>query len=241
MGNQAKIYITVITIIIGFMIAIQFKTVHEPTTRDTRDLWELRETLSNEMKLQSRLLEEIRLHDKRINDYASEIEGSKEQALKQTLEQLKKEIGLTEVEGPGIVLTIDSIDKALLLGQRVNSVSPMNLKRLINEINMYGAKDISIDGERLINTTVIRDINGETKVGTHSLKTLPFHIHITTENMGVAEKMYNRMQISAIKDDFFIDNLKVEISKPNKSVVVPAYVDPIKIHGMTPVEEKEDS
>jgi len=240
MANNAKIYITIITLIVGFMIAVQFQTVHEPTKRDTRDMWELRETLSNEMKLQSKLLEEIRLNDTRINDYASEIEGSKEQALKQTLEQLKKESGLTEVEGPGIILTIDSIDKALLLGQRVNSVSPINLKRLINELNMYGAKNISIDGERLINTTIIRDINGETKVGTHSLKTLPFYIHIITENMEVAEKMYNRMQVSSTKDDFFIDNLKVEISKPNKTIVVPAYVDPIKIHGMSPVEEKGD-
>ncbi|MBW8348626.1 DUF881 domain-containing protein [Bacillus sp. IITD106] len=238
--NKGKVYITIITVIIGFMIAVQFKTVHEPNTRDTRDIWELRKTLSNEMKLQSKLLEEIRIQDKRINDYASEIVGSKEQALKQTLEQLKEEAGLTKVEGPGIVLTVDSIDKALLLGKRVTSVSPMNLKRLINELNMNGAKDISIDGERLINTTVIRDINGETKVGTHSLKSLPFSIHIITENMEVAEKMYNSLQVSSIIDDFFIDNVKVEISKPNKSIIVPAHVDPIKIHGMTPVKEKGD-
>ncbi|MBS4203868.1 DUF881 domain-containing protein [Lederbergia citrea] len=241
MVKRAKIYFTLIAFIIGFMIAVQFQTVQEPVIRDTRDIWELRDSLSKEMDLQSKLLEEIRLNDKRMNDYASEIKGSQEEALKQTLSELKKEAGLTEVKGPGLTLTIAPIDKALLIGKTIHSVSPITLKRLINELNMYGAKYISIDGERIINTTVIRDINGETKVGTHSLNLFPFNIHIITENMEVANKMYNRMQISPSIDDFFIDNLVVEISKPNESILVPAHVESIRVQNMEPVEDKGES
>ena len=42
---------TVITFIIGFMIAIQFQTVKEPVVRDTRDTWQLREDLVKEKEL----------------------------------------------------------------------------------------------------------------------------------------------------------------------------------------------
>ena len=49
-------------------------------------------------------------------------------------------------------------------------VSPELLKRLLNELNMYDAKYVSIDGQRIINTTVIRDINNETKIDGHTLQ-----------------------------------------------------------------------
>lgn len=39
---------TGITLIVGFMIAVQFQTIKEPVVRDTRDTWELREDLINE-------------------------------------------------------------------------------------------------------------------------------------------------------------------------------------------------
>ncbi|MFK4998041.1 DUF881 domain-containing protein [Bacillus sp. N9] len=86
--------------------------------------------------------------------------------------------------------------------EKADTVSPVILKRLINELNMYGAKHIAIDGERVINTTVIRDINGETKVGSHSLRTLPFDIVVITENKDIADKMYNRMLASPTIEDF---------------------------------------
>lgn len=220
------------------MLAIQFQTVKEPKIRDTRDMWKLRQALSKELDLQSKLVEEIRQNESRINDYESEIEGSKEEALKQTLLELKKDAGLTELNGPGLILTIEPLNEALLIGERVESVSPIILKRLINELNMFGARHIAIDGERLINTTVIRDINGETKVGNHALRTIPFKIHIITEDKETADKMYNRMQVSPSVEDFFIDNLRVKISKPSSSVSVPAYMDSIRIRNMEPVQEK---
>ncbi|MEK3887057.1 DUF881 domain-containing protein [Bacillus sp. FSL K6-3431] len=238
MTKQAKLYFTIITFIIGFMIAIQFQTVQEPIVRDTRDTWELRQELTKELDLYSKLIEEIRKNENRIRDYESEISGSKEEILRTTITELKKEAGLMEATGPGIVLTIEPLTEAMLLGERYVSVSPVILQRLINELNMFGAKHISVDGERIINTTVIRDINGETKVGNHALGMLPFNILIITENKESAEKMYNRMQVSPSIEDFFIDNLRVKISKPSDSITVPPFVDKLRMQHMEPVLEK---
>lgn len=237
MNLKGKMSFSMIACIIGFMIAVSFQTEQDSDIRMTKDIWEIREALSNEMKLQSRLLEEIRLNEKRINDYETEKKSSKEEALKQTLYQLQDEAGLTVATGPGITLTVDTFNKSLIMGKDYQFVSPTALSRLVNELNMYGAKHISIDGERLINTTVIREINGETKVNTHSLHHYPFQINVITETKEVAEKMYNRMMVSPVLDDFFIDNLKISISNPQEDITVPAYVDPIQIQHMKPVRQ----
>ncbi|MBP1913738.1 uncharacterized protein YlxW (UPF0749 family) [Lederbergia galactosidilyticus] len=240
MAGKTKIYFTLITFIIGFMVAVQFNTVQKPSNRDARDAWELRESINNEMELQTKLLHEIRLQDKKVHDYSSELQDNKEDVLKQTILELKKEAGLTKIEGPGIILTVKAIDEGMLLGQPPPQTSPIVLQRLINELNMHGAKSIAIDGERYINTTVIRDINGETKVGDHAINYLPFQIHVLTESMEIAEKLYNHMQISPVLDDFFIDNLQIDVSDPKKSIELPAYVYPITTRDMEPVEEKGD-
>lgn len=235
-GTKFKLSMTIISVIIGFMLAIQFQTVKKPKVRDTRDMWDLREDLVKEQELQSKLLEEIRSNEDRISKYETKIKDSKEQALKETLKELKVEAGQTNITGPGILIRIAPLNEAVLIGQNVSEVSPVLLKRLVNELNMYGAKQISIDGERLINTTVIRDINGETKINGHSIKQYPFEIKVIAEDMNAANKLYNRIQVSPAIDEFVVDNLKVSISKPKKEVTLPAYDDSIIIQNMVPVK-----
>ena len=54
--------------------------------------------------------------------------------------------------------------KTITWGTSTKPISPDLLKRLINELNDMMPQNISIDEQRVINTTVIRDINGETKI-----------------------------------------------------------------------------
>ncbi|WP_175988835.1 DUF881 domain-containing protein [Bacillus sp. Marseille-Q1617] len=238
MDNKLKASFTVITIIIGFMIAIQFQTVKEPVVRDTRDIWELRDALLKEKELNSSLLEEMRAVEEKLETYETERKASPEQALKQTLEELKTEAGLTEKKGAGLILTIEPAMEEILLGEKVRSVSPQLLERLVNELNQYDAMDISIDGHRLINSSVIRDINGETNVDGYSITKIPFEVRVLTKDLETAQKLYNRMQVSQSVEDFFIDNLRVSISKPLEEVVLPAYEDTIRVRYMEPVSER---
>lgn len=237
MGGRLKVSFTVVTVIIGFMLAIQFQTVQEPVIRDTRDVWELREALLKEKELNSNLNTEMRSVEGKLEQYKAQQESSPEEALKQTLEELKAEAGLTEKKGPGLTITIEPVEEELLLGEPVKNVSPQLLERLINELSKYDATDISIDGHRLVNTSVIRDINGETKVDGYSIRSLPFEVKVLTADYATAEKLYNRMQVSQSLEDFFIDNLRVNISKPLEDQKIPAYEDTIRVRLMEPVKE----
>ncbi|WP_420490612.1 DUF881 domain-containing protein [Neobacillus drentensis] len=224
------------------MIAIQFQTVKKPAERDTRDIWQLREALLKEKELQSSLLSEIRSNEEKLAAYESKRKQSKEQTLKDTLEELRIEAGVTEVNVPGIKLKIEPVMEEIKPGAPVNRVvSPELLKRLLNELNMYEAKYIAIDGKRIINTTVIRDINQVTKIDGHAIKSLPIEVIVGVDDNTTAEKLYNRMKVSKSTEEFFIENLRLSISKPNPNVTVPAYDDSIRIRYMEPTKEGGDS
>jgi len=231
-GRPRNLSFSIIAAIVGLMIAIQFQTVREPEVRDTRDTWQLREDLMKEKEIQSRLLLEIRSNEEKIAKYETERQQSKEEVLKETLSELKAEAGLTDIMGPGITLSIAPAFNLISDGTQVPSVSPELLRRLLNELNMYGAEHVSIDGERVINTTVIRDINGETKINGHTLNRFPIDVNVIAEDENSAEKLYNRMKVSAVAEDFFIDNLEVKVNKPEQKVLVPAYQDSIRIKDM---------
>jgi uncharacterized protein YlxW (UPF0749 family) len=232
------IHFTIITIIIGFMLAIQFQTVQNPDVRDTRDIWELREALLKEKELQSNLIKEIRSQEEKIAKYESERKQSKEQALRETLEELKAEAGLTDITGPGVILTIEPLHEELLFGYEVPQVSPVLLQRLVNELNKYEAEHISIADQRVINSTVIRDINGETKVNGQSIDQMPLEIKVVTKDFPSAEKLYNLVKVSRVVEEFFIDNLQVHVSEPLTSITVPAYNQTLRIRYLEPVNDK---
>jgi uncharacterized protein YlxW (UPF0749 family) len=239
-GHKKNLSFIVISAVVGFMIAIQFQTVKEPVERDTRDIWQLREALLKEKELQSSLLAEIRSIEEKLLAYDSERKQSKEQALRDTLDELKAEAGMSVVHGPGITLQVEPMMNESQLGSPIQKgVSPELLKRLLNELNMFGGKYISIDGQRIINTTVIRDINNETKIDGHALSNLPVEIKVAVDTSAAAEKLYNRMKASKATEEFFIEDLRLVVNEVSSKITVPAYENSIRIRNMELVKEAE--
>jgi uncharacterized protein YlxW (UPF0749 family) len=235
---KLKISFTLIATLVGFMIAIQFQTVKKPVERDTRDIWQLRAALLKEKELQSNLISEVRSNEEKLSAYESKRKQSKEQVLKDTLQELKVEAGLTDITGPGITLLIEPVLEDVQIGTPVNdSVSPELLKRLLNELNMYEAKYVAIDNQRIINTTVIRDINGETKIDGHTIKGLPIEIKVGVDDMNTAEKLSNRMKVSKALDEFFTESLRLTVSESNPNITIPAYDNTIRVKYMEPIKE----
>ena len=228
MRKKTIITFTVITILIGFMLAIRYNSVNESKPRDTRDLWDLREDYMEAKEMETKLLQEIRKSDEKIAKYKEEMLNSPEKALLETLNELKKEAGLKEMKGPGITLTLYQDNSLILPGQMESYLSPEVLRKLLNELNMYGAKEISIAGQRVVNATVIREIQGVTKIDGFPLRVFPIEIKVIAGTMEEAKKLYNRMQVSSITDSFIIDNIGVSISEPMEEIVIPPYLNTFK-------------
>ncbi|WAA10638.1 DUF881 domain-containing protein [Fervidibacillus albus] len=230
-----------VPLLLGLMLAIQYQSTKETEEPDTKDMWELRERYIEAKDYEAKLIQEIRTIEEKIAEYEQDVENSKGTVLRQTLNELQTEAGLTEVEGPGIIITIQPETSLLPIeGFSTGYISPDLLRKLINELNMYGASAISIANQRIIHTTSIRDIQGETKIDGYPLRTFPVEIKVIAEDEKTANRLYNGMQISTIPDDFFIDNLSVSISEVNQSITIPAYDHTIEVDVMETVKTEGD-
>ena len=163
------------------MIAVQYNTVQKPESRDTRDMWEILQRVSLINVGLRGLISKIREVNQTITKYENLQSSSPAQALNETLETLRKKAGLTVVTGPGLELTIEPSLEGQALGQEVTSISPDLLVQLLNEINRFNGHDVSIDGKRIIHSSPIRDINGQTTVNSLTVRPPPFKIRIGTE------------------------------------------------------------
>lgn len=239
MKKTVYIRFTIILLIVGFMLSVQYNTVQNPETRDTRDIWAIRQELSKETETHSELLSEVYMLDQTILKYGNMVSESAAFALEDTVVQLKEDIGLVDYTGPGLTIKVEPSLESIALGQPVEGISPDLLIRLINEINRFKAKDIEVDGKRIIYSSPIRDVNGKTTVNNIPVRNAPFMIRIGTSTYDEAQKMYNQLEASTIGDDFYIDNLKLKIGEPEQIIRISAYDQPVNNHFLKEVPEGE--
>lgn len=223
MRKKAIIHITIIAFIVGLMVAVQYNLRQKPTSeRDTRDVWTIREEISEEKKRHSELLSEIASLKGTIRQYENPKEN-KGETLKETVKSLRKEAGLTKVTGPGVRLTIQPANELIQYGYSVDQISPDLLNQLVNEIYKYNGKYLEIDGNRIIHTTAIRDINGKTTINSIPIQSTSIEIRIITDTYKEAEKLYSYLYSSTIPDAFYIDNLLLQIHEVERELTISAY------------------
>ncbi|GEN82108.1 UPF0749 protein YlxX [Sporosarcina luteola] len=211
---------TVVLLLIGFMIAVQYNTMEYPETRDTRDIWAIRQELAEEKKLHSELLSEIRDLDNTISSYQSLSEASAGKALNDTVDKLRRKAGTTDITGPGIVIEVRPSAESIAYGIPITSISSDLLTRFVNDVNRFKGIDMEIDGKRYTVMSSIRVINGSTSVNGLNVSTPPFKIKIISPTMSESEKLYNYLLASSIHDDFYLDNLVLDINQPVKDLMI---------------------
>ncbi len=215
--------ITIISFIVGLMIAVQYNTVQNPTLRDTRDIWAIRQELSEEKENHSRLLSEIASYNEIITQYEQDDADSQALLLNNTVEDLKRQVGLSSVKGPGLTLNIQPAAELIQFGYEIEPISPDLLIRLVNEIYRYDGLYIEIDGQRLTHTTAIRDINGTTTINSIPIDVTDINIKIIAETFEKAEKLYGYLYASPFRDDFYLDNLNLSINEAQKNITITEF------------------
>lgn len=228
MKKRMYIRITLVLFILGFMIAVQYNTVQNPAERDTRDIWAIREELAEEKQRHSALLGEIRSFNEVVQKYEVNESESPEIILKETVDTLRMQAGLTDILGPGLTIRVKPSEELVALGFPIEEVSPDLLNQLINDIFMNNGVNIGIDGNRIVQTTAIRDINGRTTVNSMPLSKPPFDIHVGTSTFEHAQKLYNYLLASTFNDSFYLDNFKLMIEEPTDRLNIKAFDGELK-------------
>ncbi|MEK5184286.1 DUF881 domain-containing protein [Solibacillus sp. FSL R5-0691] len=216
--------ITIISFIIGFMLAVQYNTVQKPAERTTVDIWEIRQQLFAEQERHSELLTGISELTETVNKYEDAEFDNPEVLLQQTVDQLKERAGILPVEGPGLTLTVGASPELMALGYEIKPVSPELLIRLINDLNRYNARAIEVDDKRLSYNSAIRDINGKTTINSEPIQNTDIEINIITFTYEQAEKMKNHLLASTFQDEFYIDNLVLTIHEAEQNLQIDSVV-----------------
>ncbi|WP_261179297.1 DUF881 domain-containing protein [Anaerobacillus sp. CMMVII] len=148
------------------------------------------------------------------------------------LNGLKERAGLTPVSGEGIIIEIKPMYTDF--GYVPQQVPPHLLRILINELNIYNAKEIAIGNQRFISTSAIRDVNGVTHVNARRIPNLPLKVKVLAND---AEKLHHEMIVSQSVEYFAIENLSLT-STPINFTTVPGYDQSFRIRYLQPVKEE---
>ena len=134
---------------------MQFKTVRltDITAIETMRETELREELASWKAKYDETETKLRDIEEKINSYKNEV--ANDNTAKQMIEDEYKDteafLGYTDLEGQGIVVTLKNTPEKQVVSE--------NILSLVNELRLAGSEAISINSERVVNTTEIVDVD----------------------------------------------------------------------------------
>lgn len=181
-----------------------------------------------------RLVEEVeRLEDQldKIQNSASE-ENAIVKSLTEELNRYKAFSGMTKVSGTGILVTIDNPPKDLNVGLEKNiALDYKMLLDLINELNSAGAEAISINDQRMVNSTEVRLAGSQVNVNT-----IPISPPFVIKAIGSSETLDSAINIRfGVVQNLQESGYYVEV-KQVESLEIPAFNGSIKFRYATTVK-----
>ena len=151
--NILAITAGIVALILAVSIFIQFRTVKQSEELDIEGLREdeLRTQIASYKSKYEETIKQYEENQNKINDYTTAMNENKEtsEILDEELLQSKTILGLTDVTGSGVIVTLTDTPEALY------TYTADDILLLINELKYAGAEAISINDNRVINLTDI--------------------------------------------------------------------------------------
>lgn len=219
-----------IALVLGIMcfaltvgICIQVKTVKNTSSVVSQN-YEENNLRAEVLKYKEKYDNLLRETEKIDNELQQEIEKATEnnselEEAKNQINEGNKMIGLTEVNGSGVIITVadSDIDANTVLNANDLLVHDSDILKIVNELKNAGAEAISINGQRVIITTPIIcggniiNINGE-RIGS------PFEIKAIGSPEALANLSRPGGYLSILKES----GIKVSLKKSN-NITIPKY------------------
>ncbi|MDD3365167.1 MAG: DUF881 domain-containing protein [Syntrophomonas sp.] len=233
-NKNGKITIMTICMVVGIMLAIQFKTssTYDVSYRGTRsdEMAYKISTISKERDAYSK--EVVDLRQKLTN-----LENGSGEAIADLQSELKKanvSAGLTPIEGPGIIVTINDSPKLVRLDVDVNNylVHDYDIQSIVNEMRASGAEAISVNEQRITAMSEIR-CAGTTILVNQNRITPPFVIKAT----GDPKNLDTGLSMPGGILDRLTGFLQIKLERAEK-IEIAAYNGVLKLNYSYPISTK---
>ncbi|MCR4943377.1 MAG: DUF881 domain-containing protein [Clostridium sp.] len=167
----SQVTVALVCAILGFLLAYQFKVLAKNDSQNgdysNSNILDEIESLKKEKEelasTNAKLTEEV----KKIEESASE-EGEIEKEIKKQLDTARMQLGLVDVEGPGIIITITPKTNIFGSGSTSDISTNLDERELINIINLLWfskAEAISVNDYRITPQTGIKTSNNYLWIG----------------------------------------------------------------------------
>jgi uncharacterized protein YlxW (UPF0749 family) len=229
-----KVAIMLVSMILGLMLAAQFKNVQnvggDVSLQRTQELTAQIQKLNQDIASQQNLIAEL---ENRISDYeeAAQDEGKINDAIIKELERSRVLAGLVDLEGAGVVVTLNIIPVSDW-GETgiVRNVYHDDLLMLVNELNAAGAEALAINNERIISVTDIRNAGDYIVINTNRHST-PFEI----KALGNPDTLEASLKLLGGVADTLGEELDIRIRREDK-IVIPKYNGAFQYEYAKPVQ-----
>lgn len=240
MKNKIKI-----SIVLGIMcfaltagICIQIKTVKNSNSTVSQSYTEnnLRAEVLKYKERYDNKIKEIEKIDKELEE---EIQKATENnsELSDAQEQIKvgnKILGLSEVKGPGVTITVkdSDVDASTLIDSSNFLVHDKDILNIVNELKNAGAEAISINDQRIVSNTVIECIGAVIKINGQRVGA-PF----TIKAIGMPELLKNTYRNGGYLKVLEGDRIQVDF-KTSDNITIPKYTGTYKFEYAQTINNK---
>lgn len=193
----------------------------------------LKKFLDEQSYLQSRIVS-LR---KQIEESQNKLEEQTEFVNLELLENLKKDVGLTEVTGPGIEILLNDSPPSIRDDIDANEsyrVQASDLRDIVNILNAASAEAISINNQRVISTSPISSV-GTTILVNNAHIAPPFNISAVGDTDLILERLLNQSLLPVIYNKRKNYGVVFDIFKKIR-INIPIYNGDLKVNYLTPVK-----
>lgn len=167
----SQIFVAIVCALLGFLLAHQFKLLNEKNKSNTAiqnldivaEIDDLKKQKEELLKSNNSLSEEL----KKLEETAAK-EGAVEAEIKKQLDNSRMNLGLVDVKGPGIVITITP--KTNIFGSNntdtTRSISEDEIVHIVNTLRYSRAEAISVNDYRVTPQSGIKNSGNWIWVGT---------------------------------------------------------------------------
>lgn len=237
MKRKMQIAISLVCVVLGLMVSLQFRSVKNGggvvTVQRAEELTTQLKQLKNEN-------DDLKSETAQLQGKLDKYETSASQtntiisSLREQLNKVNIMSGLTKVHGPGIIVTLNDSKKDVQPDEDPSLflIHDDDLLKVLNELRAAGAEAISLNEQRIVSTTEIRCV-GPT-VNVNSVRFAPPYVVKAIGDPNTLEAAL--MLKGGIVDTLKYWGIEVSIKKSDK-IDLPAYSGNLNFKYATPAKE----
>ena len=133
---------------------------------------------------------------------------------KQSWKNLNMALGRTDVEGEGVIITFRKKEESELSeDEKIDEITSIDLVYIVNSLKDAGAEAISINDERIINTTDMADVGGSIKINSKYLRTDTYEIKAIGNKAYLESSIFGK---GGYAEQLNTTGIKTDIERKNK-------------------------